>query len=312
MQAVKNFADVPKRNTSLWREVKKNKFIYLLLLPSVVLVVLFSYMPMWGIRIAFQNYNIYTPEASTWCGFDNFKTLLGMNEYIKAIGNTFLISILNICTTFPATILFALLLNEMRCKSYKRIVQTISYLPHFLSWISVIGIVTTLYSKYGIINDIMVFITGNPERQLFLAESSFFIPNVIILGIWKGVGWGSIVFLAAISGIDTSMYEAAVIDGAGRFKQTIYITLPSILPTITIMLLWKIGAIFSDNFELIYGLQNPYVDFEVIQTLIYKQGIEGGNYQLSTAFGLMQGVVNYSLLFVANLFAKKMTETSIF
>lgn len=300
-------------NSYTFKQIKKYKFLYLLLLPATVLVIIFSYLPMAGIKMAFQNYNIYNPAASTWVGLQNFKEIFTIPNCVKSIVNTIHISILNIVICFPLTIVFALLLEQIKNTVFKKAIQTVSFLPYFLSWIAVIGIVTSLYSKDGVINDILVKITGGAyERTMFLAKEGFFIPNVIILSLWKGMGWNSVVFLAAISGIDQGLYEAAKIDGANKIEEVIHITIPSILPTIMIMLLWKIAALFSDNFELIYGLQNPFVNVEVIGTVIYKNGIAGGNYQMTTAFGLMQGLVNLLFLLGANALSKKATDVGIF
>lgn len=293
-------------------EIKKNTFIYILLAPAVILSLVFLYAPMGGLKMAFQDYNIYQPDKSTWVWFKNFKYILQNKETIMAIANTFYVSILNLVICFPAPIIFALLLNEIDNKHFKKVTQTLSYLPHFLSWISVIGIITTLYSKAGIVNDIIALFFGEDKRSLILANQNFFVPNVLILNLWKGIGWGSIVYLAAISGVDSSLYEAARIDGAGRFRQTWSVTIPSILPTVIIMLIWRCGTLFNDNFELIYGLQNAYIDFEVVQTIVYKRGIAGGDYQVSTAFGLFQGLVNIIILIIVNQIAKKVSETSVF
>jgi len=300
-----------KRNRLLI-EMKKNIFIYILLAPAVLLSLIFLYAPMGGLKMAFQDYNIYQPDQSTWVWFKNFKYILQNKETLIAIGNTFYISVLNLIICFPAPVIFALLLNEIDNKYFKKVTQTLSYLPHFLSWISVIGIVTTLYSKSGIVNDVIAFIAGEDKRSLIMANQNFFVPNVIILNLWKGIGWGSIVYLAAISGVDSTLYEAAKIDGAGRFRQTWSVTIPTILPTVIIMLIWKCGTLFNDNFELIYGLQNAYIDFEVVQTIVYKRGISGGDYQISTAFGLFQGLVNIIILVIVNQIAKKVSETSVF
>ncbi len=294
----------------LYNDVYKGRYIYLLLLPSLISTILFSYAPLWGIKIAFQDYNIYKPEMSEWVWFDNFIEIFKHGDCLKAVMNTFYISLLSVLITFPAPIIFALLINEINNTVFKKAVQTISYLPHFLSWISVIGIVTSIYSKSGIINDIIALFGG--ERLLLLAEQKFFVPNVLILNLWKDIGWGSIIFLAAITGVDPSLFEAATLDGANRFKQVISVTLPTIMPTVVIMLIWRLGGLFADNFELMYGLQNAFIDFEVISTWIYKNGIEGGNYKLSTAFGLLQGVINFIFLFAANKTAKKITDNSIF
>ncbi len=300
-------------DSDLFKQLVRYKFIYLLLLPATFFVILFSYVPMTGIKMAFQDYNIYDPAASTWIGLENFKEIFRIKECINGIKNTFIIGILSLVICYPLTIIFALLLNEIRNSIFKKVVQTISYLPHFLSWISVIGIVTSIYSQYGLVNDVMVALTGGAhERVSFLALQDFFIPNVIILTLWKTIGWNSVIFLAAMTGIDQSLYEAAEIDGASKFSRVLHITIPGIMPTIMIMLLWRIAALFTDNFELIYGLQNSFVNVEVIGTIIYKNGIAGGNYQMTTAFGLMQGLVNFVFLIGANYLSKKGTDVGIF
>lgn len=296
----------------VWREVNKNKFIYFLLAPTIILVILFSYVPFYGVKMAFQDYNIYDPSKSEWVGFKYFMEIFSSKELLLSIWNTIYISLLSIILVFPTSIIFALLLNEVKDGLFKRSVQTCSYLPHFLSWISVIGIVTALYAKNGPINDLICLITGGTERRLFMAEQGMFVPNIIILSIWKELGWGSVVYLAAISGIDASLYEAATIDGAGKLRQAWSVTIPQLMPTIIIMIIWKIGSIFSSNFDLIYGMQNAFINFETIQTVIYKQGIEGGDYAMTTAFGLAQGVVNIIMLFMANTFAKKTEGISVF
>ncbi len=310
-----------KKELSVQRNMKKrqilermwnNRFLYLLLLPSVAYIIFFNYIPFNGVKIAFQNYNIFSPELSEWVGLDNFKQIFSNSEIYVTIWNTLLLSLLTLVTEFPITIIFALLINEVTSSGFKKTVQTISYLPHFLSWISVIGIATALYSRDGLINNLISMITGSTTPILFMSEQWFFIPDVIILSIWKEMGWGSILYLAAITGVDESLYEAAMLDGAGRLKQVWHITLPSILPTIVIMLIWRIGGLLGSNFELVYGLQNPFINFEVISTFIYKRGIAGGDYAISTAYGLFNGVVNAILLILANYFAKKTTEVGIF
>lgn len=292
-------------------KMSRNFYIYVLLLPSLALVALFNLAPMKGILIAFQDYNIYNPANSEWIWFDNFIKIFKSSETMISLINTILVSFLNLIVSFPAGIIFALLLNEIRVSIFKRTIQTVSYLPHFLSWISVIGIVSTLLSKGGPINDLFVWITGNPERQMFLAKQELFLPLIILLNLWKGLGWSSIVYLAAISGVDESLYEAAALDGANRFKQVIHVTIPTILPTAVIMLIWNAGSILNSNFELIYGLQNPYIEFEVISTIMYKNGIMGGDYQMTTAFGLFQSLVNFLILITVNEFAKRTADVSV-
>ena len=295
-----------------WIEIKKNRFIYLLLVPGIILALLFFYAPMGGLKIAFQEYNIYKPELSKWIGLDNFKYILKNEETLKAIANTFYVSLVSLVVTFPAPIIFALLLNEIEGRHFKKLAQTVSYLPHFLSWMSVIGIASALYAKSGMINNLIALVAGEDKRSMIMANQGFFVPNVVILTLWKTIGWNSVVYLAAISGVDSALYEAATIDGAGKFRQTLSVTLPSIMPTIIIMLIWRCGSLFTDNFELIFGLQNAYIDFEVVQTIVYKRGIAGGDYQISTAFGLFQGLVNIIILCIVNEFAKRTSETSVF
>lgn len=302
---------ITTKKKNLWSEIKKYRFNYFLLLPSVILVIVFCYLPFGGLKIAFQDYNIYRPEASKWVGFENFISVFSNDGMLKAILNTIYLSVLNLLICFPLGIVFAILLNEVPNGLFKKSVQTVSYLPYFLSWISVIGIVTTLLSKSGIINDLRMML-GASERVMFLSNQSLFLPLLIMLTAWKGTGWNSIIYLAAISGIDASLYEAATIDGAGKFRQMWHITLPSLLPTIVIMLIMQMGSLFASNFELVYGLQNAFVDFETINTLIYKQGIEGGDYANTTAFGLAQGIINFALIVLSNYFSKRTTEIGLF
>ena len=299
--------------STLWKQIVRYKFLYLLLLPAVVTSIIFQYGPMPGIRMAFQDYKALNPSASQWVGLKHFISIFQMPETMTAIKNTMTISLLNLVIAYPLTIVFALLLNELRNAAFKKVVQTISYLPHFLSWISVIGIITSLYAEHGMINDLLVKFTGGAwERESLLAKQAFFIPDVLILSIWKSLGWSSIVFLAAITGIDQGLYEAAMIDGASKIRRVWHITIPGILPTIMIMLLWKMAALFADNFELIFGLQNAYVNVEVIGTYVFKKGIQGGKYDIATAFGLMQGLINFSFLLVSNWISKKLTDVGMF
>ena len=299
-----------KRRTSL--AFKKNILLYALVLPAVVMTLWMNYVPMFGISVAFMDYDLMKGFASPWIGFDNFKELFTLPMFTKATFNTVYLSFLSLVIVFPLPVIFALLLNEIKCSAYKRVVQTVSYLPHFLSWIAVIGMAQSVYSSYGIINDLRVMMFGEgTERIRFLASQDFFIPNVIILSVWKEIGWSSIVYLAAITGIDPQLYEAAHVDGANRFQQCLKITLPSILPTVVMLFVLKIGGLFRDNFDLIYGLQNAYIDFETISTITYKQGITSGNYSMATAIGLFQGAVGFVLVALANGFSKKVNDVAL-
>ena len=265
-----------------------------------------------GVIISFMDYDIFQGFKSPWVGLAQFKELFSLPLFTSATFNTVYLSFLNLVIVFPTPILFALLLNEIKCSAYKRIVQTVSYLPHFLSWIAVIGMAHSVYATYGIINDMRVAMFGEgAERIRFLAEQSFFIPNIVMLSLWKEVGWSSIIYLSTISGIDPQLYEAAYVDGASRFKQCLYITIPSIMPTAVMLFILQIGNIFKDNFDLVYGLQNAFVDFETISTIVYKQGITGGNYSMATAIGLFQGAIGFVLVILANSFSKKINDIAL-
>ncbi len=294
----------------LRRDLSFNRFAYFLIIPAVVLTIIFHYFPLWGVKLAFQQYNIYSPETSPWCGLDNFITIFKTPGLVQAIINTLLCSVIGLVTGFPLEIMFALALNEVRNTGFKKVTQTISYLPHFLSTMAVVGLATTMFSMYGPINDIIDFLGG--ERTMFLAQQNMFLPIITIVCLWKNTGWNSIIYLSAISGVDPTLYEAVAIDGGGRWRQIWHVTLPCIRPTIIILLIYKFGGLFGSTFEIVYGFQNPFVNFENISTIIYKRGIEGGQYGISTAMGLFQGVIGFILLYIANFTAKKVSETSLF
>lgn len=293
--------------------VKSNYSLYLMLLPAIALTFIFSYLPMPGILVAFKDYDIFQgPFGSPWSGLKNIARVFELPGVVQSIWNTLTLSIYTLLITFPAPILFALLLNEMRIMWFKRVVQTISYLPYFLSWISVIGIAINLYSLYGPINDLLIAIGGpGTERTLFLANPDFFVPNVLILTVWKSLGWDSIIYLAAITSIDPQLYEAAKIDGAGKLKQAWYITMPGLLTTTMILLILRLGGLFGSNFELVYGLKNPFINYEVISTIVFKMGIQQADYSLATAVGFLQGIVALILTLMANKASKLVSGTAI-
>ena len=299
------------KKTGVIEDFKKYKTIYFMLLPTVILVLIFNYMPLPGLIISFMDYDFLLKFKSPWAGFQNFIDIFTLPDFTGAILNTLKISLLNITIVFIVPVIFALLLNEIRNMVFKRIVQTVSYLPYFFSWASVLGIAYSVFSKYGLLNTIISYFSQNDDKTMWLAQQNLFVPNVIILTIWKTMGWDTIIYLAAIAGIDPSLYEAAQIDGANKFKQCINITVPSILPTMVLLFILATGRIFGDNFELIYGLQNPFIDYEVISTITYKQGIVSGNYSVASALSMVQGVVNLFLVMGTNYLSKRLTETSL-
>ncbi len=289
----------------------KNYSLYLFLIPGLVLTAVFSYAAMPGLLIGFMDYDYFLGFKSPWVGFANIIEIFTTPDLNSAIVNTLILSLLNLVVVFPLPIIFSLLLNEIKNGFFKRFTQTVSYLPHFLSTISIIGLATSIFSEYGIINDIKMFINPDSQRTLYLTLQNLFVPNITMLTVWQTLGWSSIIYLSTIAGIDPTLYEAAVVDGAGKFKQCIYITLPSIMPTVVLLFILQIGNLFKSNFDLVYGLQNPYINFEVISTVIYKQGITNGKYDISTAFGFVEGFISLILIFTANFFSKKVNDISI-
>lgn len=296
----------------LVKDFKKNKLIYLMALPVLAYYIIFHYGPMYGVIIAFKN---FSPGrgilGSSWVGFQWFKDFFSSYYFGRLLRNTVLINVLNLIFSFPAPIILALLLNELRHERFKKTVQTVSYLPHFISLVVICGMIHDFTARDGIINDIVEWFGG--ERKTMLLEPGLFRPIYIISGIWQNVGWDSIIYLAALSSIDQELYEAAVIDGANRWKQTLHITLPGILPTIVILLIMRIGAMMNVGHEKIILLYNSniYETADVISTFVYRKGLSQANYSYSAAVGLFNSIVNFVLIILANWFSRKATEISL-
>lgn len=294
---------------------KKHKIALFMLLPAIVAVFLFNYLPLLGIVIAFKDFNVILGMwDSPWVGLENFKTIFIQPEMLKAVYNTLIYGVTITFGAFPFPIVLALLFNELRNARFKKFTQTLTYMPHFLSWISVVGLFYTFLAKEGSFNQMMTQITGGSwESNNILLDDKYFLPIIFWTHVWKSTGWSSIIFLAAITGIDGTLYEAATIDGCGKLKQTWYITLPSIKGTIVTVLVMSLGGLVTTSFEQVYGFQNLFTqeNTEVINTLIYRQGIQGGKYSLASAFGLAQGLVTIILILTANFISKKLMDTSI-
>lgn len=304
-------ADKALKRAKFLREIIRDKYLYLMLLPAIVVAILFAYVPMYGLIMAFQDYNAFKGfSGSEFVGLDNFRRIFTQSNFLKAIWNTLYVSLLGLVITFPAPILLALLLNELKNGWFKKSVQTISYLPHFLSWISVVGLVHLMFGRDGLINDFRMAL-GAEERMIYLAEQNLFVWFILGTSLWKEVGWGTVIHLANLSSINPELYEAASIDGATRLQKIRFITLPHMIPTVLILLIFKMGSLFGSNFELVYGLQNPYIDFDVISTIVYEVGISGGNYSLSTALGFAQGIIALILVLMSNGFSKKVSGAGI-
>lgn len=299
--------------SALIKDVKKNKYKYLMVLPVVIFFLVFSYKPMYGVIIAFKKYRPSLGiSGSPWIGVENFVRFFNDIYFWRVLRNTFVISLLTLIFSFPAPILLAMLLNEVRQKWFKRTVQTISYMPHFISLVVVCGLITSFTKSNGVINDIAAFFGG--ERANLLAEKSMFYPIYILSDIWQSVGWNSIIYLAALSGIDQEQYEAARIDGANRLQQMRSITFPGLLPTITMLLVLNLGNILSVGFEKILLLYQPltYEVADVISTYVYRKGLLDADFSFSTAIGLFNSLINIIFLLSANRISKKMGQSGLF
>ena len=292
---------------------KREWQIYAMLLPTIVWFLVFLYKPMYGLQIAFKDYSIFRGVAgSPWVGLEHFETLFSNDQFLRAIGNTIKISALNLLFGFPAPIILALMFNEILHASYKRTAQTIVYLPHFISSVIIAGIVITAFSPTaGIVNTIMGWFGLDPVY--FLTQPEWFRPIFVGTGIWQEAGFGSIVFLAAIAGVNPSLYESAMVDGANRWQMMWKITIPSILPTILIMLIIRIGNVMEVSFELVILLYQPatYETADVVNTWIYRQGLQSGQYDLAAAGGLFNAVVAFVLVMTANALSRHFSRTSL-
>ena len=295
------------------RHLRRDWQIYAMLAPTVIWFIVFNYKPMYGLQIAFKDYSIFRGiDGSPWVGFEHFQTLFGSDQFLRALKNTFMISMLSLCFGFPVPIILALMFNEITHHVFKRTAQTIVYLPHFISTVIIAGIVITAFSpSAGIVNSLLEWLGF--DSIYFLIKPEWFRPIYIGSGIWQEAGFSSIVFLAAIAGVNPSLYESAVVDGASRWQMMWKITLPSILPTIIIMLIIRIGNLLEVGFELIILLYQPstFETADVINTLIYRQGIQGAQYDLAAAAGLFNAVVAFILVMTANTISKRYSRTSL-
>lgn len=290
-----------RKKNSLSADICRDWDLYLMLLLPLGFLLVFQYVPMGGLVMAFQDFDIFEGFwSSPFVGFANFRRLFATSEFFSVLCNTLLISLYKIIFFFPIPILLALMLNEVKNKAYKRTVQTIVYLPHFLSWVIISGLLFDLLSSRGTLNRLIELLGGT--RINFLMEPGMFRTIVVASSIWKEVGYSSIVFLAAISGIDPSLYEAAVVDGAGKIKQALYVTLPGIAPMIVVMLLLRVGTIMDANSEQIMAIYNPtvYQTGDVLGTYIYRTGLSNMEYSFAAAAGMFNSVVSFTMVAVCN------------
>ena len=289
--------------------MKKYYPFYLFLIPALVIVILFSYVPMYGIIIAFKDFKMARGIlGSEWVGLAHFQKIFSDPNFYRVLFNTIKLSVLSLVTSFPVTIIFALLVNELMNMKFKRVVQTITYLPHFLSWVVVGGFVYQLLSpSNGLINSILVSLGVIDKSIYFMVEQDMFTPIFLITNLWKSTGYSIVIYLAAIAGIDQGLYEAAIIDGANRFQRVLYVTLPALAPTICTLLILNISSLMSVGFDPIFNLYNPatYPTADVIATYVYRKGMVEAQYDLTTAIGLFQNVVGVILILFSNWLARK-------
>ncbi|MEV8466395.1 ABC transporter permease subunit [Fluviibacterium sp. DFM31] len=303
----------PGRIERVGDHLKREWQLYLLLIPTILWLLVFLYKPMYGLQIAFKDYSVFRGlAASPWVGFEHFQTLFGNDQFLRALRNTIYISMLSLIFGFPMPIILAVMFNEILHQTFKKTAQTIVYLPHFISSVIIAGIVITAFSpSAGIVNTVMGWFGLEPIY--FLTKSEWFRPIFVGTSIWQEAGFQSIVYLAAIAGISPTLYESAVVDGASRWQMVWKITVPSILPTIIIMLIIRIGNMLEVSFEMIILLYQPatYETADVVNTFIYRQGIQGGQYDLAGAAGLFNAVVAFVLVMTANTISKRYSRTSL-
>ena len=296
------------------RKIWQSRYMYLFVLPGLLYFLLYKYVPLLGSIIAFKDYSVFRGFSdSPWVGLKHFERIFANAEVVQVLINTLYLSFLQILFAFPAPIVLALMLNEVRKEWLKRIIQSIVYLPHFLSWVVIVGVATIFLRSDGLINDMLGSWFGISSIP-FLQMPELFKPLLVLEVMWKETGWGTIIFLAALAGVNPELYEAAVVDGAGRMRRIWHITLPAIRSTIIILLILRLGSVLDNGFEQVFLMLNPYVMEvgNVLDTYVYYKGIEQSNFSFATAVGLFKSVVGLILVVGANRMAKKFGEEGIY
>jgi len=296
-----------KRN--IWRDIAKCKWLYVMLAIPLAQYVLFRYAPLSGIQVAFKKYNLFKGMwASPWVGFQYFEEIFSSPQFWLALKNTVVLNLLDLVVGFPVPIILAIMLYEMRSVKLKRVYQTMMYLPHFLSWVIVGSLVSKLFGSTGMVNNLITGMGGKTVN--FLMDETNWVIMYVATGIWQGAGWGTIIYLAAISGVNTELYEAAEVDGCGRIRRIWYVTLPCIMPTIIIMLILRLGSMVGIGFERPYVMMNNMVKdvAEVTSTFVYTNGIKNGKYSFASAVDLFGSLVNMMFVIGANAVTKRLGE----
>lgn len=293
-------------------DFQRNKMLYLMFLPVLLFYILFHYVPMYGAVIAFKDFSpMKGIFGSPWAGLKHFEAFFNSYYFWRILRNTLNLSLTSLVIGFPAPIILALLINELRGKIFPRLVQTVTYIPHFVSLVVICGMIKDFTLDTGVINQVLRYFGWQPVTML--SKPELFTPIYVISGIWQEVGWGSIIYLAALTSVDPQLYEAATIDGAGRFKQLLHITLPGILPTIIVMLILRTGKLLNVGFEKIILLYNPaiYETADVISSFVYRKGLLEFNWSFSAAVGLFNSVINFFLLWSTNWLSRKFQGDSL-
>ena len=311
-------AVLAKKLASFGNYLRQHWTLYLMLIPGLFFLFIYKLLPLYGLQIAFKDYKIFAAgdpwsaiAASEWCGFEHFAKLFGSSQFTKVLTNTLVINGLKILWLFPIPIICAILLNEIRQKIYQKLCQTLIYVPYFFSWVLIFGIFYSLLGSYGIVNNIIASLGGS--RVGFFSDQSVFRSVLVFTEGWKEIGYNTIIYLAAITGIDVTLYEAARMDGANKFKQIWHITMPGLLPTIVLMLIMKVGYILTTGFEQILVFYSPavYDVADIIETYVYRIGMGQADFSLATALGLFNAVVAFVLIVGANTVSKKTLGRSI-
>ncbi|MBE5803523.1 MAG: sugar ABC transporter permease [Clostridiales bacterium] len=303
-----------KKKKSIFKILWDQKLLMLMSVPVLLYVLFFNYYPLWGWRYAFQNLDLNNfKKGAEWFGLGNFEWLFGREDFLNSIRNTLAMSVINLIVGTLASILLAILLNEVRNRGFKRTVQTVTYLPHFLSMVIVVGMAQNMFLTDGPINNMLIASRLIDKPVFWLGEGKYFWILVAIINVWKEVGWNSIIYISTMTSIDPTLYEAASIDGAGRFKRILHVTLPGIKSTFVVLLIMNIGHLMEAGFEIQYLLGNEQViDFsQTIDVFVMKYGISSGNYGRAIAAGMFKSIVGIILLFGANFVAKKLDEDTL-
>lgn len=301
-----------------FRYVRRHPMMYLMLIPGLFFLFIYKFAPLYGILIAFKDYNIFAGSnpidaiaKSPWVGFANFERLFKSSEFIKVLANTLIINGMKILFLFPIPIICAILLNEIRNKAFRKLSQTAIYVPYFFSWVVVFGIFYSLFGSYGVVNNVIAAL--GHARIKFFTDTGIFRWLLVFTEGWKEIGYNTVIYLAAITGIDIALYEAASVDGANKWKQIWHVTMPGLLPTIVLMFILKVGYILDTGFEQVLVFYNPavYDVADIIQTYVYRLGMGQMDFPLSTALGLFNSVVAFVLIVSANMISKKLIHRSI-